>query len=385
MFDSDDYALPPTNSVDPIRLERFASMLRRRPKPAMVVAELRQWGDDALVLVLNQIEAYRSGGERMWLMKLLDHMRDLQIDALSHVNLGIRYHAALVLGELREPQALPFLATYLNAPHIGVRRRVLAALEALGDRRAAAPVLALLQDPDTAVRLEAIATLAALGEHKAVVALTPLLTDADPNIHSEAARAVRVLGGPKALTSLTALLTDPTDTIRTAAARELGELGSHAAVPALLDCLHDPNPRVRAETASALGQIGDPQAIPDLLSLLNDTATYVVGGEFEYPVNMDVAYALGMIGEPHVVEPLLNTLAQLPWRNDTELPYPYAETFCAIIVALGRLAERSVLPRLNHILLRMPEEESQVYGDPEEVVREALARIHQRHVASEVE
>lgn len=378
-----DYPLPTSDSVDHTRRERFAHMLRRRLKPANVAVELQQWGDDALVLLLHELEAYRSAGRRKWVLGMLGQVRDLLIDALDHANPGIRYHAALTLGALQAAPALPSIIAYLHDPHIGVRRRALAALADLGDPRAAASVIAMLQDTDARVRLDAITALEYVGDTTTVTPLIPSLTD--PAFHDEAARVIGALGGPQAHASLTAMLTHKTDTIRAAAARGLGKLGDRAAVPALRACLHDHNPTVCAEAAHALGDIGDPQAVPDLIAVLNDTATYVVASEYEYPVNMDAAYALGCLGDQRAVEPLLIALEQLAGNDERETHYPcFMETVCAIVVALGRLADSRVLPRLNRMLARIPEGESHIYGSlSDEVVPDVQEKIRQRRAVAE--
>ena len=90
-----------------------------------------------------------------------------------------RYYAAHLLGDLRDPRAIPILVPLLQDKEIG--SVVPWALGQIGDRRAVGPLLDALDDPSPSTRVRAIYALETLHAREAVPSLTSLLDDHRPS------------------------------------------------------------------------------------------------------------------------------------------------------------------------------------------------------------
>jgi hypothetical protein len=86
-----------------------------------------------------------------------------------------RYYAVHLLGELRDPQALPILVPLLKDPQ--VNNKVAWALGLIGDKRAVGPLLEALDDDRPSMRVAVIYALEALDAKEAVPRLIALLED----------------------------------------------------------------------------------------------------------------------------------------------------------------------------------------------------------------
>jgi hypothetical protein len=86
-----------------------------------------------------------------------------------------RYYAVHLLGQLRDPRAVPILASLLKDPE--VNSTVPWALGQIGDQRAVGPLLDALSDDSPSMRVMAIYALEALNAKEAVPRLATLLDD----------------------------------------------------------------------------------------------------------------------------------------------------------------------------------------------------------------
>ena len=86
-----------------------------------------------------------------------------------------RYYAAKLLGELRDPRAVPILVTLLMDKE--VNSTVPWALGQIGDKRAVGPLLEALDEDNPSTRVRAIYALETLNAKEALPRLTPLLDD----------------------------------------------------------------------------------------------------------------------------------------------------------------------------------------------------------------
>ncbi|MFH1208933.1 MAG: HEAT repeat domain-containing protein [Candidatus Omnitrophota bacterium] len=86
----------------------------------------------------------------------------------------------------------------------------------------------------------------------------------------QSAHALGKIGDQRAISALIEALTSRIDLVRSASAEALGEIGDARVVPALLKVLRnrDEYGWVRDDVAKALGRIGDPRAVPALLEAL---------------------------------------------------------------------------------------------------------------------
>jgi HEAT repeat protein len=86
-----------------------------------------------------------------------------------------RYYAAHILGDLKDPRAVPILIPLLHEPVVD--HIVPWSLGQIGDRAAIRPLIDMLADPDTDMRVLSIYALETLKATEALPALRALLTD----------------------------------------------------------------------------------------------------------------------------------------------------------------------------------------------------------------
>jgi HEAT repeat protein len=86
-----------------------------------------------------------------------------------------RYYAAHLLGDLRDPQAVPILVSLLKDAE--VNSIVPWALAQIGDKRAVGPLLNALDDDSPSMRVTAIYALETLNAKEALPRLISLLDD----------------------------------------------------------------------------------------------------------------------------------------------------------------------------------------------------------------
>ncbi|HAM50337.1 MAG TPA: hypothetical protein DCP92_06440 [Nitrospiraceae bacterium] len=172
------------------------------------------------------------------LSKLRKYLRvDDFIDLLKDKNPALRKNAALILGRIVAPDAVPALGFALKDDHISVRGAVVRAL-------------------------------CSIKGAESVKYLTFALTDENPDIRASAALSLGALGGEGVCDSLSILTGDPHDTVRAAAARALGILGDDRALKNLINLLLDRNGFVVTTAMEALGKLGVEGARETLVGML---------------------------------------------------------------------------------------------------------------------
>lgn len=131
-----------------------------------------------------------------------------------------------------------------------------------------APLQSLLADPDPAKRWHAASLLGKLRDTSAVDGLLALLSDPEPEAQRQAALALGRLGDPRAVTPLLAALENNHFGTRANAALALGLLKDPRAVDPLIKALDDSYPFVKGFAAKGLGLLGDPRAVEPLTQRL---------------------------------------------------------------------------------------------------------------------
>lgn len=163
------------------------------------------------------------------------------------------------------------LTAILATPNIPkqVRFRIIEFLTFIQSKLAADELIFQLYDPDDNVRWRAAIALGVIGDPRAVPFLRKLVRDAKPFVRVKAVSALGHMEAFQALPDLAVAIGDPHFHVRRAAALALGRVGRREAIPALQRALHDPRPTVRANAVIGLGYIGRAsglKAVPPLVA-----------------------------------------------------------------------------------------------------------------------
>jgi HEAT repeat protein len=247
------------------------------------------------------------------------------LKALDDADAGLRRAAAEELGEIGHKAVVPRLLKALGDADAEVRAVAAAALGAIRDGAAVPGLLKALGDADAKVSWVAAAALGEIGDASAVPGLLETLSDADSRLSVAAVAALGYIGDASAVPGLLKALGDAE--LRRAAAEALGQIGAPS-VPGLLKALGDADAKVRAAAAAALGAIGDAAAVPVLLEALDDADAEVRWAAVE---------ALGEIGDAAAVSGLLEVLGD-------------AEVRWAAVEALGQIGDAAAVPWLLEAL-----------------------------------
>lgn len=144
----------------------------------------------------------------------------------------------------------------------GMTVRIINALGRLGSDAALAPIFAVLDEGRKAtVRSTAAIALGRIGDPRAIPALRRLMDDSHAPTRMWAMKGLGELRDRGSVEALTAALADGDYGVRQYAARALGEIGDQAASPALIEALGDRKQSVRELAAISLAQLGDSRAL----------------------------------------------------------------------------------------------------------------------------
>lgn len=245
------------------------------------------------------------------------------ISALSRRNL--RYGAAYALGCFRDPRAIDPLVAALENNGSYANVAIAYTLGGIGEP-ALAPLIATLKDPAKPkyVRHYAAIALGRTGNRQAIAPLIDALHDEKSVVREAAAEALGMLGNPTAVSPLIATLKDSKKKVRVQAAIALGKIGDDRAVEPLILTLKKKS--ARTEAIWALGEIGDQRAFDPLLGMLKKR---------NESVRAAAAEALGKLGDPRAIEPLIKVL-----KDKKEIVRQYAAW------ALGQIGDPVAVPHL---------------------------------------
>lgn len=247
--------------------------------------------------------------------------------ALMDDDWGIREEAAVALGELGDPRAVPPLVAALKDPDRAVRAAAIRALEAIGTP--SVPTLGqCLRDPDLSVQEAAAAVLSTIGDERIVEHLISALESPDWIVRMYAAKGLGRIGDVRAIEPLCGLLQDQVKAVREDGASALGALGD-SAVQVLVNMLTNNEWLTRLRAVEALGRAKSPLAVEPLLKLLADDS--------DVAVRQDAARALGEIGDSRAFEALLRAVGDIRLRP-------------AAVEALGKIGDRRAVGPLRSIV-----------------------------------
>lgn len=127
----------------------------------------------------------------------------LVVIALDDVNFSIRRLATVYLGDIKEPEALPYLYRMLKDKSAAVRRTAGDCLSDIGNPDAIGPMCDALLDTSKIVRWRAARFLYELGDESAVPALRGALEDPEFEVRMQIQYALaRIEGGEAAIGSV---------------------------------------------------------------------------------------------------------------------------------------------------------------------------------------
>jgi HEAT repeat protein len=232
-----------------------------------------------------------------------------------------RYRAAIALGQLGDPKAVPALLQKLDDDDEdgGVRVAAAWSIGQIGDLNA---IQGLLYTYEICPLKLHRPILKAIGEilgrtapdddnsreiySRGLDTLIQAVQDdwASEDTRAAAAEALGKTRDPKVIPALTEQLReDKPFEIAKAAARALRHFNDPQAVHALAQTATNKRllREVRESAAESIGNIGNPQAVDTLIQILEDASV-------EYYIRDNAARALGRIGDPKAIEPLIRTL-----------------------------------------------------------------------------
>lgn len=219
-------------------------------------------------------------------------------DLLQSPEEALRVRAALAMGRLQEPWAVPLLISALADKSRAVRARAAWALGQMHDERAVRPLIQALAGTQADVHQAVSAALGALGP-LAMNALLQALNDTQPQVRQGVAAALECIGTP-AVEPLVRTLGDDQAVVRQTAQEALQRIGTPA-VGHLMAALQNEHWEYRRTVVETLGKIADPQSAPALLRALGDQ---------KVAVRQAAQQAVARLG-PSAVPLLINALLEI--------------------------------------------------------------------------
>ena len=173
-----------------------------RANAAFIFAALGDMrGLNALLVILND-QSYRPMGQAYMRFECLipQHETRCPYDPQLQI-VSDRYYAATVLGDLKDPRAVPALISVLTVPSVNLG--AIWALAKIDDKRAVEPLIALLARNDPTVQVTTIRALEKMDAKESIPALYRLVNDKDRShvddlipVGEAARQALAQLGAP---------------------------------------------------------------------------------------------------------------------------------------------------------------------------------------------
>jgi len=244
----------------------------------------------------------------------------------------LRKVSAETLGDIGDDRAVePLLERFEREGDLEVKKSLIEALGKIGDREGidtliralrdeelrrpasealinvgpetVEPLLWLLRSNDEGLRREVIKILGELGEIEVIEHLSEILRNEDESeeLRKESAMALVRIKEESAVDSLLQILEDQNQTlaIRKVIMSALIDLEDKRVVGPLIQALEDEDRDMRIQAAIALGELKDGRALRPLVGLLDDE---------DKEVRIEAALALRSLEDVRAVEPLLQAL-----------------------------------------------------------------------------
>lgn len=238
----------------------------------------------------------------------------------------VRTTAVEALGEISDPQTVPFLLGALKDKESPVRASAAEALARIGEPGCLEPLIQRIHDDSLEVRTAAVQNLGRFHDLRALAPLTACLTHPEVELRRAAALSLGALGAPSSLSALIRALTDENDNVRHAAAVALRMINSdwesteaaRHSLPELELASRSPLFPVRQAALAVIerltrhlypgpggGSFGDPERAQ------REFAFAALSGGMLEPdsdLRLACAQALGKLGEPRATDVLLPAL-----------------------------------------------------------------------------
>ncbi|MEK6693285.1 MAG: HEAT repeat domain-containing protein [Nitrospirota bacterium] len=185
------------------------------------------------------------------------------LPSLSSKDPRLRKNTALLLGNLKAEEAVPFFGFAIKDESPDVREGVVRALGMIGGDEAGRFLTIALTDEEPSVRRASAIALGEIGYGKGVDSLIILLKDDDSLVRVAAVRGLGELKNPYALPPLIELLDDKDLMVRVSAIEASGELGDRSALPSLFRLLEEDDPELRKTAIMAISRLFLNQALTD--------------------------------------------------------------------------------------------------------------------------
>lgn len=194
------------------------------------------------------------------------------LDTLGDENANLRWIAASVLGNLKNPLAVPRLLEVVRYDaDTGVKRISIEALGQIGDRRALLPLLDLLKQLDNVILQTVIWSLGRLRESAITPNLLNFLKHPNWNVAEITAWALGEFKSREALPFLHDALKHTNMNVRLATVVALGKIRAPESIKFIKEIAqHDSETLVRQAATIALGNTKDKQVLPIIEKLMND-------------------------------------------------------------------------------------------------------------------
>ena len=234
----------------------------------------------------------------------------------------MRRQAVWALSKIKDPRAIQPLIGQVSDQTDWVKTESITALKKW-QPEALEPLLTALKGPDRELRYGAARVLAELKEPRSREALLAVLSNPQSPVGPLAAIGLNQLGvkDPRGLAPLMAGLKDKENWVRQQAARALGDYQDLKAVEPLLAALEDKDKQVRAAVATALGKLGDSRAVGPLVKHLTDwpanpeTATSLKKLGWEPKTNEEKVYFWAASRQRQALKDNWPTVKPVLWRD----------------------------------------------------------------------
>jgi HEAT repeat protein len=299
--------------------------------------------ETVLKLALLQLE--NGDFQQRWeISKVLIKLGNVVIPSLveilndEDVEEELQWYAAKILGDLKDPQAIPPLIELLQTTD-DEELQVIAAT-ALGQigMEAITSVSALLADETT--RLLAVRSLAHMRHPETINHLLSVVNDAQPDIRVTAIEALSSFHDERIVSVLLRAIDDQNDAVRLQAVLALGfrpDLQQQFdLVSKLKPKLYDSNSEVAYAAILSLSRIGGETASESLYQFIASPQTPI-------KLQLEAIRALGWLGSISALEHLQNLLHKVQsltlWQQ--------------IVVVLGRIQQPNLTTKASEILVEM--------------------------------